>query len=118
MVTSTGKEERKHEPSYDLADVQGLAQCERVNFAGQQVLKDVDALGFSLADVCACLCKLSRELHFKESIRYPGLSWQDVYLISDSGSSSVTYELYIKLKVFGSEKCLIVHSFHEQGRQK
>lgn len=110
MVTSSP--ERKAHAEYSLSRVRALAAREAVRYVGTRVQLDVDALGYGLADVCACLMSL-READFAHSERYAiGGKWHDVFRVAWGLPGKRPDLLYLKLRLDDDVVVIELCSFH------
>lgn len=100
MVTS--EPEKRPHAEYSLAWVAQLATRQSVQYASTRVTCDVDALGYVLDDVCACLAGLQSD-QFSHSERYrPDGTWHDVYRTSWALPGRRSDEHYLKFRMSGN----------------
>lgn len=107
--------ERNDRPAHSLDRIKELAAEEAVIYAGRDVQRDADGLGYSFEDVCRCITELEQR-DFSQSIRYtPHGEWHDVYLMSYEHPKRCIRDLYLKLRL--TRDCLLVTvcSFHPEG---
>src|SRR4051812_15623875 len=108
-------------PSYSLNQVRDLAASGAVVFVSRRVALDVEALGYSDADVHHCLGCL-RESDFRKSGRYDDqpTKWIDVYQTSHPNplwneqqpEKYALDEIFIKLSLANGCLAVSIHSFH------
>ena len=112
MVSDT--EERRDNRAYALERIKELAERKKVMYLSSRVTRHVENLGFSPDDVCDCIASLQSE-NYRSTVRYDGGPWLDEYLISYTGPTGHTDDLYIKLKL--KRGCVIIQlaSFHPEG---
>ncbi len=112
MVSNAEKKRNKQE--YSLDRIRTLAKQGAVAFMSSRVTRHVENYGYTPDDVNDCLASLKID-NYHESICYQGKTWLDVYLVSYTGSSGNTDDLYIKLKL--NRDCILVllASFHPEG---
>ena len=66
-------------PEYDLNDVKAAARRLNIEYRGRIVQRDINNLGYELADVARCVMRLSVDDH-RSSIRYEDRPTDDVYM--------------------------------------
>jgi len=100
-------------PGYALERVHELASRQAVQYQRPgRVETDIDNLGYTLDDVCACLRALESE-DFRESVQYtPGKRWHDVYRLRWRSRDGATDPLYIQFHLGHDCLVLILCSFH------
>lgn len=104
-------------PEYDLCEVKEAAKRQDIEYRGRNVFRDVENLGYELADVAQCLMQLSDHNH-NRTIRYDdGSPPDDEYLFTyvRAVNDEVTFDdLYIKFCLI--DECLLIDlgSFHLQ----
>lgn len=107
--------EKRAKAEWSLDRVRELAMQQSVIYGSSRVQNTTDNLGYRLADVCECLCRLTPD-HFHHSVRYSDSgSWLDVYLIKHRGPTQHEDPLYIKLKLTHDCILLVLCSFHLEG---
>ena len=113
-IMVSDKEERRGKKEYSLDRIKELAEWGNVMYLSSRVTRHVENLGYSPDDVHKCLSCLEEE-NYDKSIRYDGGPWLDIYLISYTGSTGHTENLYIKLKL--NRDCIVIQlaSFHPEG---
>ena len=102
------------EPEYDLNDVKAAARRLNIEYRGRIVQRDINNLGYELADVARCVMRLSVDDH-RRSIRYEDCPTDDVYMCTftrvgneESGSD----DLYIKFCLVDYCLSIDLGSFH------
>ena len=105
------------EPEYDLNDVKAAARRLNIEYRGRIVQRDINNLGYELADVARCVMRLSVDDH-RSSIRYEDRPTDDVYMCTftrvgneESGSD----DLYIKFCLVDYCLSIDLGSFHLRG---
>ena len=106
-----GRRDRKE---YSLDRIRELAERGDVIYLSSRVGRDVENLNYSPDDVHKCLSCLKEE-NYRGTVRYDGRPWLDEYLISYTGPTGHTDDLYIKLKL--NHDCVVIQlaSFHPEG---
>ena len=101
-------------PEYDLNDVRAAARRLNIEYRGRVVQRDINNLGYELADVAQCVTQLSVDDH-RSSIRYEDRPTDDVYMCTftrvgneESGSD----DLYIKFCLVDYCLSIDLGSFH------
>lgn len=112
MVSAT--EKRRDKQEYSLDRIRELAKQGAVSFLSSRVTRHVENYGYTPDDINECLASLKID-NYRESICYQGRTWLDVYLISYTGSSGSTDDLYIKLKLDRDCILVLLASFHPEG---
>jgi len=112
MVSS--KEERRDKKEYSLDRIRELSERGDVMYLSSRVTRDVENLNYSPDDVHQCLSCLEEE-NYRGTVRYDSKPWLDEYLISYTGPTGHTDNLYIKLKL--NCDCVVIQlaSFHPEG---
>ncbi len=107
-------EGRRDSKEYSLVRIKELAERGDVIYLSKRVTKHIENLSFSPEDVHKCLSCLDEE-NYRGTVRYDGKPWLDEYLISYTGSTGHTDDLYIKLKL--NRDCVVIQlaSFHREG---
>ena len=67
------------EPEYDLNEVKTAARRLNIEYRGRIVQRDINNLGYELADVAQCVMRLSVDDH-RSSICYEDRPTDDVYI--------------------------------------
>jgi len=101
-------------PEYDLKDVKAAARGLNIEYRGRIVQRDINNLGYELADVAQCVMRLSVD-DYRSSICYEDCPTDDVYMCTFTRSGneeSGSDDLYIKFCLV--EYCLSIDlaSFH------
>lgn len=105
-------DERRTTSEYSLARVHELAAVGKVSYAGRNVERDVENLGYPPEYVAQCLQTLNK-CHFQECIRYGnGVPWMDVYKVRYPSPKGHLDDLYIKLKLDRDCVLISLNSFH------
>lgn len=73
------------------------------------------SLGYSHADVCACIAALS-DSNFQHSICYENGEWVDVYRTKWSVNEADRDDLFIKVSLNSKLSKVLLHSFHLPDR--
>ena len=99
-------------PHYNLEDVRNAAKNGCIEYRGRNVRRDIDNLGYELADVLACLVSLTTH-DFYKTYTYPDGEIDDAYRIDFvCPGNTESDSIYIKLSLIND--CLMVDlaSFH------
>lgn len=102
-------------PHYNLEDVRNAARNGCVEYRGRKVRRDIDNLGYELADVVSCLLSLTSS-DFDKTHTYENGDIDDAYCVDfTSSANSESDSIYIKFSLIND--CLIVDiaSFHLSG---
>ena len=101
-------------PEYDLNDVKAAARRLNIEYRGRIVQRDINNLGYELADVARCVMRLSVDDH-RNSIRYEDRLTDDVYMCTFTrvgNEESEPDELYIKFCLIDFCLSIDLGSFH------
>jgi hypothetical protein len=101
-------------PKYDLNDVKAAARCLNIEYRGRIVQRDINNLGYELADVAQCVMQLSVHDH-RKSIRYEDCPTDDVYMCTFTragNEESDPDDLYIKFCLVDGCLSIDLGSFH------
>jgi hypothetical protein len=101
-------------PEYDLNDVRAAARRLDIEYRGRIVQRDINNLGYELADVAQCVMRLSVGDH-RKSICYEGRPTDDVYMCTFSkvgSEESGPDNLYIKFCLVDGCLSIDLGSFH------
>ena len=97
-----------------MNDVKAAARRFNIEYRGRIVQRDINNLGYELADVAQCVMRLSVD-HHRNSIRYEDRPTDDVYICTftrvgneESGSD----DLYIKFCLVDYCLSIDLGSFH------
>lgn len=97
-------------PLYALAEIRTCAAAGRVSM-GKKVQLDIQNLGYTTADVCACLCALA-ESDYRKTVKYGDIEY-DVYRPKFPGPSGQIDDLYVKVGQKGTTVAQVhIASFH------
>jgi len=99
-------------PFFNLDKIREAASLQRIKYKGLKVPKDIKLLGYTLAEVSACIISLT-PTDFQKTIEYPDQSIHDVY-IKNIIREEQTDRIYIKLRLLEDGEIQIVEigSFH------
>ena len=101
-------------PEYDLNDVKAAARRLNIEYRGRIVQRDINNLGYELADVAQCVMRLSVDDH-RNSIRYEDRPTDDVYICAFTkvgNEESGPDDLYIKFCLVDGCLSIDLGSFH------
>ena len=101
-------------PDYDLNDVKAAARSLNIEYRGRIVQRDINNLGYELADVAQCVMRLSVDDH-RHSIRYEDRPTDDVYMCTFTragNEESCSDDLYIKFCLIDHCLSIDLGSFH------
>ena len=101
-------------PEYDLNDVKAAARGLNIEYRGRIVQRDINNLGYELADVARCVMRLSVDNH-RRSIRYEDRPTDDVYMCTFTrvGNEELgSDDLYIKFCLVDYCLSIDLGSFH------
>jgi hypothetical protein len=101
-------------PEYDLSGVKAAARRLNIEYRGRIVQRDINNLGYELADVAQCVIQLSVDDH-RNSIRYEDRPADDVYVCTFTkvgNEESRPDDLYIKFCLVDGCLSIDLGSFH------
>ena len=101
-------------PEYDLNDVKAAARGLNIEYRGRIVQRDINNLGYELADVARCVMRLSVDDH-RSSVRYEDRPTDDVYMCTFTrvGNEELgSDDLYIKFCLVDYCLSIDLGSFH------
>ena len=97
-----------------MDDVKAAARRLNIEYRGRVVQRDINNLGYELADVAQCVRRLSADDH-RNSIRYKGRPTDDVYMCTFTrlgNEESKPDDLYIKFSLVDGSLSIDLGSFH------
>ena len=101
-------------PEYDLNDVKAAARKLNIEYRGRIVQRDINNLGYELADVARCVMRLSVDDH-RNSISYEDRPVDDVYICTFTKAGNEETgpdDLYIKFCLVDGWLSIDLGSFH------
>lgn len=101
-------------PEYDLHDVTAAARRYDIEYRGRIVQRDINNLGYELADVAQCVMQLSKDDH-RKTIRYEDRPADDEYICTFTklgNEEPGPDDLYIKFCLIDGCLTIDLGSFH------